>query len=163
LLDLELPDLSGEGCVGRFRAAQPEIKILILSVHDTPEWLFPALSAGADGYLVKPPEPTELLDALDKVHAGGAAMSASIARRVLEVFRKPAPAQADFASLTPAEETVLRLVAQGYSNKEIGRFLDISPRTVEGHLGHIYRKLPARTRADAAVKWTQANRPAGKP
>lgn len=155
LLDLELPDTSGPASVARFRDARPLPEILVVTPHDTADWLFPALAAGASGYLVKPPEPIELIDAIRRVHEGGSVMTASIARRVLESFHQPLPPATDLPHLTPTEEKVLDLVALGLSNHQIAAELGGSHRTIETHLSHIYRKLPARTRAEAAAKWAR--------
>lgn len=152
LVDLELPGLSGTEFLATCRQRFPKIELLVLTIHDTAEWVFPALAAGASGYVVKGTPPAKLLEAIAEVHSGGSFMSGSVARLALKAFRvtpgpKPSP-----ATLSPREQEVLARLAQGLKHAEIATELGISQRTVNTHLYHIYEKLHVHSAAGAVGK-----------
>jgi DNA-binding NarL/FixJ family response regulator len=152
LVDLELPGLSGTEFLATCRQRFPKIELLVLTIHDAAEWVFPALAAGASGYVVKGTPPARLLEAIAEVLSGGSFMSGSIARLVLKAFRvapgpKPPP-----ATLSPREQEVLARLAQGLKHAEIATELGISQRTVNTHLYHIYEKLHVHSAAGAVGK-----------
>jgi DNA-binding NarL/FixJ family response regulator len=153
LMDIELPDLSGIECTARLKRMMPDVQILILTVYKNNDLIFKALEAGASGYLLKRSTQDEILYAIRDVKEGGAPMSAEIARKVVQHFRKPAGSSAEIESLTPREEEILKLLAQGYASKEIGAKLSISYDTVCSHLRHIYDKLHVRSRTAAVIKY----------
>jgi len=153
IMDIELPDLSGIACTARLKQIDPALQILILTVYNDNRKIFEALEAGASGYLLKRSSPDEIVRAVRDVKEGGAPMSAEIARKVVQSFRKPVPAGDGVASLTGREAEILALLAKGYASKEIADQLSISHRTVCGHLGKIYEKLHVRSRTEAVIKY----------
>ena len=155
IMDIELPGISGIECTGRLKRMLPEIQILILTVYADTRQILRALEAGASGYLLKRSTPEEIAHAIRDVKEGGAPMSAEIARKVVQSFRKPAPAQATMQVLSPREAEILGLLAQAHTSKEIASALGISYETVCSHLGNIYAKLHVRSRTEAVVKYFQ--------
>jgi DNA-binding NarL/FixJ family response regulator len=153
VMDIELPDISGIECTGRLKDVMPELPILIFTVYKDNEQIFKALEAGASGYLLKRSPPDEILRAMRDVTAGGAPMSAEIARKVVQSFRRPSSARNAEATLTKRETEILGFLAQAYSSKEIAIKLDLGYQTVCTHLGHIYKKLHVRSRTEAVVKY----------
>ena len=136
LFDVALPVESGIGAVRRIRAAWPQARVVMLSVHRDAEYVRAALEAGAAGYVLKWTAPAVLLDALDEVAAGGRFLDPSAARDALLA----APAR----PLSPREREVLALLASGRSTKEAAAALGLSPKTVETHRAHIMDKLGIR-------------------
>jgi DNA-binding NarL/FixJ family response regulator len=162
IMDIELPDLSGIECTARLKQLMPDLPILIFTVYKDNEQIFKALEAGASGYLLKRSSPEEILLAIRDVAEGGAPMSAEIALKVVQSFRKPAvAAQPAGETLTPREHEILGFLVQAYSSKEIADKLGIGYETVCTHLGRIYKKLHVRSRAEAMVKYfkTSGGRP----
>jgi len=153
LADLELPGINGIEFIRASRDRFPSVELLVLTVHAEAEWVFPALEAGASGYLVKGTAPAKLLDAVAEVHAGGALMSSQVARLVLRSFRREGPTREWRERLSPREIEVLEALAQGMCYEEIAAHLGISPRTVNTHLHRIYAKLHVRSAAGAVGKW----------
>lgn len=161
LVDLELPGLSGTEFLSTCRRRFPKIELLVVTVHDTAEWIFPALAAGATGYVVKGTPPARLLEAIAEVHSGGSFMSGSVARLILKTFRvAPTPKQPP-ATLSPREQEVLARLAQGLKHAEIATELGISQRTVHTHLYHIYEKLHVHSAAGAVGKMLERRDAAG--
>ncbi len=164
LMDISLPNASGIACVARLSLQLPEAHFLMLTVYDDSEAIFDSLAAGASGYLRKPMEPAELLVAIRDVHRGGAPMSSSIARRVIQAFRKPhsapLPEPSERISLlekiAPREREILELLAKGYLQKEIADQLGISFSTVRTLTGRIYEKLHVHSRGQAVAKYLGA-------
>ena len=157
LVDLGLPDGSGVDVVGALREHQPETQSVVVTIHDGDEHLFPALQAGAFGYILKE-QPRELIiEQLHRISSGEPPLSPSIARRVMAYFTeksKPQPASAvtmPIVSLTERETEVLRLLAQGRSNKEIAHDLTIGEKTVKTHVSNILSKLSVPSRTQAAL------------
>jgi DNA-binding NarL/FixJ family response regulator len=153
LMDINLPMLSGIEGVPLLKGRHPALPIVMLTVYDDAERIFAALKAGATGYLLKRTPPDQLLAALADVHRGGAPMSASIARKVVDSFHAPTPEAPSGLALSPREQEVLHYLAQGYRYKEIAEALFISPETVRSHLRSIYDKLHVRSRTEAVVKY----------
>jgi DNA-binding NarL/FixJ family response regulator len=164
LMDINLPGASGIACVARLSLELPEAHFLMLTVYDDSEAIFDSLAAGASGYLRKPMEPAELLDAIRDVHRGGAPMSSSIARRVIQAFRKPHSAPLPEPSgrisvlekIAPREREILELLAKGYLQKEIADKLGVSFSTVRTLTGRIYEKLHVHSRGQAVAKYLGA-------
>jgi len=167
LMDINLPKANGIACVARLSGVLPHTHFLMLTVYNDSEAIFDSLAAGANGYLRKPMEPAELLEAVRDVHRGGAPMSSSIARRVIQAFRKPLdPPVADNSSrvavlekLAPREREVLELLAKGCLQKEIADQLGISFSTVRTLTGRIYEKLHVHSRGQAVAKYIGAAAP----
>lgn len=156
LMDLQLPDCSGVDCTQRLKTALPATEFMIFTVHEDSDQIFNALTAGASGYLLKRTPPSEVLAAIRELRGGGAPMSSEIARKVVQHFRA-APAKAakpsDAHGLSPRQEEILRLLAQGHVPKEIAEKLGISVETVRSYLKLIYQKLHVRSRTEAVIKY----------
>ncbi|HEX3627258.1 MAG TPA: response regulator transcription factor [Verrucomicrobiae bacterium] len=153
LMDINLPDRSGIECTARIKEMLPAVQVVMITVYDDAEKVFNSLRAGASGYILKRATPERISQAIREVHAGGVAMSSEIARKVLGVFREPAPVPAEDQNLSRREQEVLELLSQGAANKEIADKLSISIETVTWHLRHIYAKLHVRSRTQAALKF----------
>ncbi len=141
LLDLEMPNMSGLAVTEVLRKELPQVKVLILTMYQRAEYLLRILQAGARGYILKEASPEELLKAIETVNAGEAHFSPEIARLALNQFVQGNGDGPDLAALTNREREVLRLVAEGLSNKEIATSLNVGVRTVETHRERIMRKL----------------------
>jgi DNA-binding NarL/FixJ family response regulator len=165
LMDINLPGMSGIECTAQLKRQLPQAQILIVTVHNDNDRIFAALEAGASGYLLKRMASKELLAAITDIVRGGAPMTGEIARKVIELFHRPARTECEDARLTAREEEILALLTQGYANKEIGDRLTINIETVRTHLRHIYEKLHVRSRTEAATKYllTSRRRPVVRP
>jgi DNA-binding NarL/FixJ family response regulator len=153
LIDLGLPDGSGVELIEALQRAGAGTLCIVATVFDDDAHLFPALRAGAQGYVLKDQAPQTLADMLRGIAAGQPPLSPSIARRLLRHFQPmPAPAASDDPHLTPRETEVLRLTAKGLTLAEVAEALSISRHTVSGYLKDIYRKLSVSTRAEAALE-----------
>jgi DNA-binding NarL/FixJ family response regulator len=153
LMDIFLPGISGIECTARLKGLLPQTQILILTASDDEEMVFPALEAGADGYLLKQSKPADLRAALLDALNGGVPMTSGIARRVAEYFRQRAQLRDEVVRLSPREKEVLAMLSKGYSNKEIGVNLSLSVETIHGYLKHVYEKMHVRSRAEAVAKY----------
>lgn len=152
LVDLELPGMSGTEFLTICHRRFPMLELLVLTVFDTAAWIFPALAAGACGYVVKGTPPAKLLDAITEVCEGRSWMSGQVARLVLKSFHhEPSLAQPD-EPLSPREQEVLALLAQGLRYADIAEQLGIAPRTVSTHIHHLYEKLHVHSAAGAVGK-----------
>jgi DNA-binding NarL/FixJ family response regulator len=127
--------------------------VIIVTVYDDTDTIFHALKAGACGYLLKRATSPEILDAIKDVCHGGAPMTSEIARRVVEAFQSPLPKDTELSSLSSREHEILKLLSQGFSNKEIANALDIAYQTVKVHFKRIYEKLHVRSRTEAVLKF----------
>lgn len=157
VMDVNLPDLSGVECVARLAPQLPGTQIIMLTVYQDPETIFQALAAGAHGYLVKPVMPGKLLEAIREIRAGGVPMSRTIARKVIEVFRRPVPPPVvsmavEDATLGVREQEILRLLVAGLSYKEIAGELSIKVSTVGTYVQRIYEKLHVRSRREIIAR-----------
>ncbi len=153
LVDIHLPRMSGIECVAKLKAQMPKLQILMLTRFERSDLIFNSIRAGASGYLMKSTRPTELIHAIEQVHAGGAPMTMQIARRVIDHFRQIQQPSAEVEKLTPREQEVLALLAKGYLYKEIGEALGISINTLRSRLKAIYEKLHVHSRTEAAMKF----------
>lgn len=153
LMDIQLPKMSGVDCVARLIALLPDVKIVMLTAYDDSDHIFQALQNGASGYLLKRTPPAELLRSIADVQTGGAPMNSHIARLVVQSFHRRGPSPRQTENLTPREEEVLRLVSQGFINKEIADQLGVGLETVRQHLKNCYAKLHVRSRTEAAMKF----------
>ncbi len=154
LADIDLPQMSGIELIRRVHPLNPDMSILVYTVHEDRASVLEAIRAGACGYLIKGSTPRELIAALREIHAGGAPMSPKIARSVLSELRQDeaAPAIPENQRLTQREITIMRLLEDGHPYKEIAAELGVSPHTVHTHIKNIYQKLQAHSRADAIRK-----------
>jgi len=153
LMDINMPGMNGIDCVERVKARMPDVQIVMLTIYEDTEKIFKALSAGASGYLLKRVEPVKLLEAIREVHAGGSAMSSSIARKVVASFQKALPATQPEIHLSPREQTVLDCLAKGLTYKQIADQLGISIDTIRTYLRRIYEKLHVQSRTEAVAKY----------
>jgi NarL family two-component system response regulator LiaR len=151
LLDLHMPGKSGIEVINEIRAPQPKARILVLSSFATDEDVFPAIRAGASGYVLKDSSPTDLLSAIRDVYAGHLSLDPSIAKRVIQDLQQPHQAPLTEEPLTQRELETLKLVAAGRTNQEIADQLVISERTVRAHVGNILAKLQLANRTQAAL------------
>ena len=136
LMDINMPDLNGLDATELFRERFPKIKLLILSMHDNREYIASALSFGARGYVLKDVPSSEIVTAIEAVHQGGTYFSSGVSEILLShgVTETSGP-------LTTREQTILLMLSEGKSNKQVARELDISVRTVETHRRNIKKKL----------------------
>ncbi len=153
LLDVRMPG-DGLRAAERIAASRPEVAIVMLTVSDDEEDFFTALAVGASGYLVKGQDPAEIPRALGRVLSGGAAVDATLARRLVEEFRagtgrRLSDRLPNGARLTPKEWEVVERLADGLATREIASQLGVAEVTVRTHLSSIYRKLDAKDRAEA--------------
>jgi len=158
LMDIHLKGMSGITCVARLRSLLPRLQILMLTRFEESDTIFQALRAGASGYLVKNISPTELVQAIEQVHAGGAPMSMQIARKVISHFQSIPATPNGLESLTQKEQEVLQLLAKGRLQKNIASALGISVNTLRTHLRSIYEKLHVHSRAEATLKLIDPHR-----
>ena len=162
LLDVHLPGGGGQAVVTAMKATHPEVRFLALSASDAPEDVIAVIRAGARGYVTKTISGAELVDAVRRVAAGDAVFSPRLAGFVLDAFATAAPEgrpsfDPELDQLTPREREVLRLIARGYTYKEIARELFISVKTVETHVSSVLRKLQLSTRHQLA-RWATERR-----
>jgi len=155
LVDLGLPDGSGVDVVAALRESQPEVQSVVVTIHDDDEHLFPALQAGAFGYVLKEQPREHFIEQLSRISQGEPPLSPSIARRVIAYFAAQARPQANAmprVQLTDRESEVLLRVAKGYTLPEIGVQLSLSRHTIADYVKQIYRKLNVSSRAEAALE-----------
>src|SRR5688500_5143560 len=153
LMDIRMPELDGLEATRRILAADPEVRVLILTTFNLDDYVYEALRAGASGFVLKDDPPEQLIAAVRTVAAGDALLSPGVTRSVISHFtrqrRQAAPASVQ--TLTERELDVLRLITRGYSNAEIGKELFISDTTVKTHVTRVLQKLEVRDRAQAIV------------
>ena len=154
VLDIRMPEVSGVEAARRIKDRFPDTRVLVLTAYDDDPYVFALLEAGADGYVLKTASADELVDAVRTVHGGESALSPEVASKVVRqaTGRQPAGAAEQVEPLTPREIDVLRRVAKGMTNREVGRELGISHRTVQGHLASVYDKLQVNSRTEAVTE-----------
>lgn len=156
LVDIQLPGLSGIECARRLCERDPGLLVLMLTVHEDATRLFESLRAGAAGYILKRDPPGDIVRAIFEAVAGGAPMSPSIARKVIQHFHILRPASVPplngEGQLSPREQEIVDLIAHGYIRKEVADHLGISLETVKTHLGRVYEKLHVKTAAQAVAR-----------
>ncbi len=163
LMDLNMPGVDGVEATRRLRVTQPQAHVLMLTVSEQEQHLFAAVRAGARGYLLKSMASDDLADAIRRVNAGEAIIAPGMAVKLLDEFAALSTStqwhESGGEDLSPRERDVLRFVAQGLSNKEIGVALSLSPHTIKAHLRSILDKLHLRNRAEVAVWATRHTSP----
>ncbi|MGV3531729.1 MAG: response regulator [Chthoniobacteraceae bacterium] len=153
LMDIHMPGISGIETTARLKELIPELQVIMVTVYRDHDKIFDALKAGACGYLLKRSSPEEVRRAIAEVRAGGAPMSAEIARRVVEAFHRPPTKPEEEVHLSKRETEILELLTKGLTNKEIADRLGLSVETVRVHLRRTYEKLHVHSRTEAVVKY----------
>ena len=153
LADIRLPGISGIECVAKLKSRMPKLQVLMLTTYEERELIFNSLRAGASGYILKNAPRSELVQAVEQVHAGGAPMSMQIARKVVSHFQTIPDSGSEMEKLTQREHQILSLLAKGFLYKEIGDQLGISMGTVKVHVHTIYEKLHVQSRTQATLKF----------
>jgi DNA-binding NarL/FixJ family response regulator len=148
VVDVSMPGLNGAEVATRLRAARPDRKVLALTVHEDAGYLRLLLEAGAAGYMLKRAAAAELVRAVRAVAAGGTYLDPAMAGRVVDDLVRPTEPPATTAELSERETEVVRLIALGYSNKEIAARLGVSVKTVETYKSRSMEKLAIRSRVD---------------
>ena len=144
LMDLSMPKMSGIEAIREIKKKSPGTKILVLTIHNTEEYILATLKAGADGYALKDSTQGELLMAVKRVLQGKRYLSPGISEQVIDGYlegRKDLRPRTSWDTLTGREREVLKLIAEGYKSKEIAEYLCISPKTVEKHRSNLMQKL----------------------
>ena len=155
IMDISMPVMGGIEATKRIKAVRPATAVLILTAYDDDQYVFALLGAGAAGYLLKDVPSAEVVRAVRAVHAGEPVLHPAIARKLLARFASEGQAEQqlrdDGAVLTERERDILRLAACGMSNSRIAEQLDVSIRTVQAHLTHIFDKLGVGSRTEAVI------------
>ncbi len=167
LTDLTMPGVDGTTAITQLLHTQPELPILVLTMHEDDTHVFAALRAGARGYLVKGADSDEIIRAVHSVAAGDAVYGGPVARRIVAFYsghQTESPTARAFPDLTPREQDILELLATGCRNHEIARRLGMSEKTVRNHVSQVLTKLEVPDRTAAALKAQQSgigNHPQG--
>lgn len=151
VLDIQMPEASGIDVTRWVRANHPEVGVLVLTAYDEDPYVMAVLQAGANGYVLKTAAPQEIIQAVRDVNEGKSALDPTIARKLMAHVAGQ-HSQPHYEPLTDRELQVLELAAKGYTNKAIGLQLDISDRTVQGHLAKVYGKLDVNSRTEAVMR-----------
>jgi DNA-binding NarL/FixJ family response regulator len=152
VLDIQMPKMNGMDATRQIKKEFPRTRVLILTAYDDDPYIFAALQAGANGYLLKTASSDEICRAVRAIAAGESALSPTVAKKLVQrAAGGETPRTEIVEPLTERELDVLRLAAKGMSNKQIGVTLSISDRTVQGHLANIYSKLNVTTRTEAVL------------
>jgi DNA-binding NarL/FixJ family response regulator len=144
LMDLSMPRMNGVGAIQEIKKQSPFTKILVLTVHKTEEHILTALKTGADGYILKDATHSELMLAIDNIFSGKSYLSPGISEKVIEGYlegRKSIKSSTSWDTLTQREREILKMIAEGYKNKDIADYLCISAKTVEKHRANLMKKL----------------------
>ena len=158
LLDLNMKHTSGVEILTAIKTFDPSIRVIMLTVSDSPSDLLQCFQNGADGYLLKDQEPEQILEDIQKAAKGQTVLSASMNQALAECLREESfSKERRVSELTEREKSVLKLIAQGKTNKEIGKALEISDGTVKVHVKHVLHKLSFRSRVEAAV-WAKGTK-----
>ena len=154
VVDIQMPGQSGIEVTRTIRAERLPVGVLILTAFDDPPYVKAVLQAGANGYVLKTADASEIIEAVQAVSEGQSVLDRAIARKLMAQLSEPEGSRPDTTveALTGRELEVLRLAARGYTNKAIGAELSISDRTVQGHLAKIYAKMSAASRTEAVMR-----------
>lgn len=153
LVDINLPGMDGIECVGKLKARLPRLQVLMLTRYEQSDMIFDSIRAGASGYLLKRVPATELVQAVEQVHSGGAPMTMQVARKVISYFQQIQKPASDVEKLTPREQEVLALLAKGCLYKQVASSLEISINTLRVHIRAIYDKLHVHSKVEAVNKY----------
>ena len=157
-MDLKMPHLNGIQATKQIRELLPETKVLVLTTYDADEWVFDAVRAGANGYLLKDTDGAEIVAAVRETAEGKTRIDPNIAGKVLDAFRqleknppKRQPEDPLLEKLTEREMSILRLMAQGHTNRQIAEALYLAPGTIKNNVSHIIHKLQTNDRTQAVL------------
>jgi DNA-binding NarL/FixJ family response regulator len=150
LLDIQMPGMDGVAVARQLAQAIPETKIIMLTMYRQDQHLFEAIRAGARAYLLKDADAEELVDVIERVHRGEAALDPTVTLRVFDEFRRMS-AEQEVDQLTEREREILQLLAEGHDNRTIGQRLHLSEKTVGNRLSEIFQKLGVTNRTQAAL------------
>ncbi len=156
IVDIRMPVIDGIEVVRLLKGRSPGTKALVLSAYDEKEYVLATLKAGASGYLLKTVDLNELAQSIRTVHLGETVLHPAITAKIASLWEPPQPAVPPLERLSPRERDILNLAASGADNTAIASQLDLSVRTVEGHLGRIYAKLGVSSRAEAVGSLARA-------
>lgn len=159
LMDVRMSGMNGIETTREITTSMPDVRVLVLTTFDLDEYAIRAIEAGASGFLLKDARPTELVDAIHRVHSGDAVMAPSMTKRMIERMslaaaeaEHPPPARHPLLdALTEREREVLELMAQGLNNSEIQETMFLTESTVKTHVGRIFQKLQVRDRVHAVL------------
>jgi len=151
LMDIVMPEMDGLEAIRRTTEILPDVRILVLTSFASVDMVLPAIKAGALGYLLKDSGPQDLVSSIRQVFCGNSSLHPAIARKLLDEISQPTIGGSETDSLTEREVTVLKLVAQGFSNRDIAGELTVSEATVRTHVSHILAKLELSSRTQAAL------------
>ena len=144
ILDLSMPRMNGMEALKEIKKISPETKVLVLTIHSSDEYVLPVLQAGADGYMLKYDTQAELMSAIKSILAGKQYLSPGVSKQVIEGYLEGGTAlksKSSWETLTRREREILKLIAEGYKNREIADFLCISEKTVVKHRANLMEKL----------------------
>lgn len=153
LMDVKMPRMDGITALKQIKRIRPNTKVILLTIYDQDRYVFDGLKSGADGYLLKDSEASEVVDGIVKVMKGNYSVSPHIADQIIRTFMNFSGDQKTFGlqNITDRELSILKLLAQGKSNKQIAYELRITDKTVRNHISSIYRKLHVYGRTEAAM------------
>ncbi|MEL7161894.1 MAG: response regulator transcription factor [Bacteroidota bacterium] len=158
LMDIQLPGMDGLECMIRLRRILPETAFLMFTMFDDDKRLFDALRFGASGYILKSEQINGIIRAIRDYLRGDAPMSPAIATRIVKYFQRPVKSRDhDFQELTPRQNEIVRLVAQGLYNAEIADRLGITDGTCRQHISQIFKRLQINNRTELAILWRELN------
>jgi DNA-binding NarL/FixJ family response regulator len=153
MMDINMPGTSGIEAVQQIKEKFPQVQILMQTVFEENDKIFAALCAGASGYILKKTSPQKMIEAIRETWLGGAPMTASVAAKVLQMFRSQSSAEKkEYIDLSEREREILALLVKGYSYKVIAAECYISIDTVSTHVRHIYEKLHVHSKSEAVAK-----------
>jgi len=154
LLDINMPGMNGVEATSLLKKYQPDLKIIILTIHKDHEYVFEAVKAGASSYLLKDVSAQELVKAVEAAYRGESVVDPTIASRLLKEFSRIFKGGGENSqdALTEREKEILKLLVQGLNNKDVAQKLFISEKTVKNHISNIFRKLEVTDRTQAVVK-----------
>ncbi|NNC78177.1 MAG: response regulator transcription factor [Woeseiaceae bacterium] len=149
VVDLTMPRLGGLDALRRIHSQTPQVRVLVLTVHEDEEYIVPIIKAGASGYLVKDSASIDLTEAIRVIADGGVFFGPQATRVLTEQYQRPASLSADpYGNLTDREREVFHLVVEGRTNKEIARAMGIAPKTANNHRTNMMKKLDLHNTAD---------------
>lgn len=153
VMDINLPGMNGIDCVRKIKRECPATQFIMFTIYEDDEHLFNALEAGASGYILKKASQQKILDSLEELYNGGAPMSTSIARKVINRFKETA--RKEPLNITDREKEILTLLSKGLLYKEIAEQLHITTGTVKQHIHKIYEKIHVQNRTEAINKFNR--------